>query len=147
MPERRTSKHSGNTAAHGLYIEPIMTSFLFDLFANLALLAVVSMACGLYNRFGSGAALSGPAIFIVLALAAFVLDGLLTFVVFADAQSRYGQFARLTAFFQRASAYALAILLAFSWHRVTSRRRAAKIDADKTLVIPTSPYSESRLRI
>ncbi|MGF6792056.1 hypothetical protein [Paraburkholderia sp. 35.1] len=124
-----------------------MTTFLFDLLSNLALFAIVSMACRLYNRFGSGAALSGPAIFIVLALAACVLDGLLTFVVFADAQNRYGQFALPTSFLQRAGAYALAIVIAFSWHRMSRRRRAVKSDPDNAVVIQTSPYSESRLRM
>ncbi|MGF6655676.1 hypothetical protein OKW34_006266 [Paraburkholderia youngii] len=124
-----------------------MTNFLFDLLSNLALLAIVSMACRLYNRFGSGAALSGPAIFIVLALLACVLDGLLTFVVFADAQSRYGQFVRPTLFLRRAGAYALAIVIAFSWHRVSKRRRAVKSDQANAVVICTSPYSESRLRM
>ncbi|RZF30842.1 hypothetical protein EVC45_05105 [Paraburkholderia sp. UYCP14C] len=124
-----------------------MTNFLFDLLSNLALLAIVSLACRLYNRFGSGAPLSGPAIFIMLALIACVLDGLLTFVVFADAQSRYGQFVRPTSFVQRAGAYALAIVIAFSWHRLSARRRALKNARDKAIVIRTSPYSESRLRM
>jgi chromate transport protein ChrA len=124
-----------------------MTNFLFDLLSNLALLAIVSIACRLYNRFGSGAVLSGPAIFIMLALIACVLDGLLTFLVFADAQSRYGQFARPTSFLERAGAYALAIVIALSWHRMTRRRRAATSDAHTTVVIHTSPYSESRLRM
>ncbi|MGF6664422.1 hypothetical protein QF000_006090 [Paraburkholderia atlantica] len=124
-----------------------MTNFLFDLLSNLALLAIVSMTCRLYNRLGSGATLSGPVIFIVLALVASVLDGLLTFVVFADAQSRYGQFVRPTLFFQRAGAYALAIVIAFSWHRMLKRRRAVKSDPDDAVVIRTSPYSESRLRM
>ena len=124
-----------------------MTNFLFDLLSNLAVLAIVSMACRLYSRFGPGAALSGPAIFIVLALSACVLDGLLTFLVFADAQSRYGQFARPMSFLQRAGAHALAIVIAFTWHRISGRRRAAKSAADKAVVIHTSPYSESRLRM
>ncbi|NML30733.1 hypothetical protein [Paraburkholderia antibiotica] len=124
-----------------------MTNFLFDLLSNLALLAIISIACHLYNRFGSGVVLSGPAIFIVLALIACVLDGLLTFVVFADAQDRYGQFTRTGAFMQRAGAYALAIVIAFSWHRATSRRRAAKRNARNAVVIQTSPYSESHLRM
>jgi hypothetical protein len=124
-----------------------MTNFLFDLLSNLALLVIVSMVCRLHSRFGSGAALSGPAIFIVLALIACVLDGLLTFLVFVDAQSRYGQFARATSFLQRAGAYALAIVIAFSWYRMSGRRRAAKSGADKTVVIHTSPYSESQLRM
>jgi chromate transport protein ChrA len=124
-----------------------MTNFLFDLLSNLALLAIVSMACHLYNRFGAGAPLSGPVIFIMLALIACVLDGLLTFLVFAEAQSRYGQFAETTSFLQRAGAYALAIVIAFSWHRMAERRRAAKSDADQAVVIRTSPYSESRLHM
>jgi hypothetical protein len=124
-----------------------MTNFLSDLLSNLALLAVVSLACRLYNRFGSGAPLSGPAIFIVLASIACLLDGLLTFVVFADAQNRYGQFVQPASFLRRAGAYALAIVIAFSWHRLSGRRRAAKGNREKPVVIRTSPYSESRLRM
>lgn len=83
----------------------------------------------------------------MLALAARVLDGLLTFVVFADAQNRYGQFALPMSFLLRAGAYALAIVIAFSWHRMSRRRCAVKNAPDNAVVIQTSPYSESRLRM
>ncbi|MBN3804383.1 hypothetical protein GXB81_15185 [Paraburkholderia sp. Ac-20336] len=124
-----------------------MTHFLLDILVNLALLAGVSLACGLYNRLGAGATLSGPRVFAALAAIALVLDIVLTFVVFADAQSRYGQFSRTATFFQRSGAYVLAIMVAFAWHYVARRRRSTKLDACKTIVISTSPYSESRLRI
>jgi hypothetical protein len=119
-----------------------MTNFLFDLFSNLALLAFVLAACQLCNRFVPGAALNGSHIFAALASAAFLLDAALTFLVFADSQSRYGQFSTSTAFFERGGAYLLAIIAALTWRR-TARR--AKVSAGKTLVIHTSPYSKSNL--
>jgi len=119
-----------------------MTNFLFDLFSNLALLAFVLAACHLCNRFVPGASLNGSHIFAALASVAFLLDAALTFLVFADSQSRYGQFSTSTAFFERGGAYLLAIIAALSRRRVARR---AKVSADKTLVIHTSPYSKSNL--
>ncbi|WP_338047368.1 hypothetical protein [Paraburkholderia susongensis] len=120
---------------------------MLDLLVNLALFAIVSLACALYNRLGASATLSGPRMFAVFALLALVFDAVLTFFVFADAQSHYGQFSRAAAFFQRAGAYVLAIVAAFVLHHVVRRRRSTKLDAGKTIVISTSPYSESRLRV
>jgi chromate transport protein ChrA len=124
-----------------------MANFLFDLASNLALLAVVVITCGMYNRFTPGPAINGAHVFAALALAALLLDAALTFLVFADAQNRYGQFSTPAAFFVRAAAYVIAIVTAFAWHHVTRRKRAAKSTADETLVIHTSPYSQSHLRL
>ncbi|CAB3781214.1 hypothetical protein LMG28614_01193 [Paraburkholderia ultramafica] len=124
-----------------------MANFLFDLVSNFALLAIVLIACGLYNRFTPGPAINGVHVFAALALAAFVFDAALTFLVFADAQNRYGKFSTPAAFFSRATAYMLAIVAAFAWHHVARRKRSAKIRADEALVIRTSPYSESHLRM
>ncbi|MBB5441445.1 hypothetical protein HDG38_000034 [Paraburkholderia sp. WSM4177] len=51
------------------------------------------------------------------------------------------------SFLLRAGAYALAIVIAFSWHRMSRRRCAVKNAPDNAVVIQTSPYSESRLRM
>jgi hypothetical protein len=124
-----------------------MANFLFDLASNLALLTIVVIGCGLYNRFTPGPAINSAHVFAALALAALLLDAALTFLVFADAQNRYGQFSTPAAFFARAAAYVLTIAIAFAWHHVARRKRAAQTSADETLVIRTSPYSESHLRL
>ena len=121
-----------------------MTNFLFDLVANLALLAIVLFACYLCNRLVPGATLNGAHIFVALASAALVLDAALTFLVFADAQNRYGKFSESSAFFERASTYVLAAIAALAWRDATRRTRAAEPN-NSTLVIRTSPYSESHL--
>ncbi|MEZ0602749.1 hypothetical protein ACAX43_11455 [Paraburkholderia sp. IW21] len=122
-----------------------MTNFLFDLVSNLALLAIVLSASYLCNRFIPGAALNGAHIFVALALAALLLDAALTFLVFADAQTRYGQFSAPAAFFERAGAYGLAAIAALAWQYVAHRTRSSKARTGDTLVIRTSPYSESHL--
>jgi hypothetical protein len=121
-----------------------MTNFLFDLVSNLVLLAIVLSACHLCNRLVPSAALNGAHVFVVLVSAALLLDAALTFLVFADAQSRYGRFSTPTAFFERAGAYALAAITALASRYVTRRARTVKTNHD-TLVIRTSPYSESHL--
>ena len=122
-----------------------MTNFLFDLFSNLALLAFVLAACHLCNRLMPGASLNGPHVFTVLVLIALLFDTALTFLVFADSQSRYGQFSTPTAFFERACAYLLAIIAAFAWRHFAGRSHSANAGPDKTLAIQTSPYSKSHL--
>ncbi|AFT84590.1 hypothetical protein [Paraburkholderia phenoliruptrix] len=122
-----------------------MTNFLFDLVSNLALLAIVLVACQLCNRLIPGVVLNGSRVFAALALTAVLLDAALTFLVFADARTRYGQFSTPSAFWVRSAAYALAIVAAFAWQGVSRRHRPAKPAPGKTLVIPTSPYSESQL--
>ncbi|CAE6898376.1 hypothetical protein R69927_05236 [Paraburkholderia domus] len=124
-----------------------MTNFLFDLVSNLALLAIVLSACHLCNRLVPGAALNGAHIFVALASAALLFDAALTFLVFADAQSRYGKFSTSSAFLERAAAYALAAISALAWRYAARRTRPAKAKNENgnTLVIRTSPYSESHL--
>ncbi|PQV52370.1 hypothetical protein [Paraburkholderia sp. BL21I4N1] len=122
-----------------------MSNFLFGILSNLALLAIVLIACHVHSRLTPGAALNGARIFVALELTALLLDTTLTFLVFADAQSRYGPFCTPAAFFRRVGAYGLAMLAAFAWHYVACRTRPRKTPASKTLVIRTSPYSESHL--
>lgn len=122
-----------------------MSNFLFDLVSNLALLTIVLIACHLCNRLVPGAALNGAHIFVALASAALLLDAALTFLVFADAQSRYGKFSTSSAFFERACAYGLAAIAALAWGYAARRTRHAKANNENSLVIRTSPYSESHL--
>ncbi|NPT60455.1 hypothetical protein GNZ13_39370 [Paraburkholderia sp. 5N] len=121
-----------------------MTNFLFSLVSNLAFLAIVLSACHLCNRLVPGAELNGAHVFVALASAALLLDAALTFLVFADAQNRYGKFSSSSAFFERASAYVLAAIAALAWQYVLRRTRPAKTHKN-TLVIRTSSYSESHL--
>lgn len=121
-----------------------MTNFLFDLVSNLALLAIVLSACHLCNRLVPNAALNGAHIFVALVSAALLLDAALTFLVFADAQSRYGKFSTSSAFFERTGAYVLAAIAALTWQYAARWMRPARTNND-TLVIRTSPHSESRL--
>lgn len=104
-----------------------MTNFLFDLASNLALLAIVLVACNGCNRLIPGAAIDGSRVFSALALTAMLLDAALTFLVFADSRTRYGQFSTPTAFFVRSAAYALAIVAAVAW-RSFGRRNRRQID-------------------
>jgi hypothetical protein len=136
------SRRFGNAAAPLRFHSTDMTNFLFDLFSNLALLAMVLAACHLCNRLIPGASLNGSHIFAALASVALLLDAALTFLVFADSQNRYGQFSTSTAFFERGCAYLLAIIAAFTWRRLA---RGAKVGAGKALVVHTSPYSKSNL--
>jgi hypothetical protein len=124
-----------------------MTHFLFDLVSNLALLVIVRIACHLYNRFTTGPVVNGSHVFATLALFAFLFDAALTFVVFADSQSRYGQFSSPDAFVGRACAYGLAIVVAFVWSYFARRARPQQVSADKPVVIRTSAYSESHLHM
>ncbi|MFM0733279.1 hypothetical protein PQQ52_22650 [Paraburkholderia sediminicola] len=122
-----------------------MSNFLFDLVSNLALLTIVLIACHLCNRLVPGAALNGAHIFVALVSAALLLDAALTFLVFADAQSRYGKFGASSAFFERTGAYVLAATAALAWRYAARRTRPAKSHNANTLIIRTSPYSESHL--
>lgn len=119
-----------------------MSNFLFDLAANLAILATLLVACHLCNLARPDLALNGGYVYLVLASTALVFDAALTFLVFADARSRYGQFSTPSAFAERASAYALACALALY---CASRIRRAKTKTGEVLVIRTSAYSESHL--
>jgi chromate transport protein ChrA len=124
-----------------------MTHFLFDLALNLSLLVIVRIACHLYNRFTAAPAVNGSHVFASLAVFALLLDAALTFVVFADSQSRYGQFSSPDAFVERACAYGLAIVVASVWSYIARRARPQRASADKPVVIRTSAYSESHLHM
>jgi len=122
-----------------------MTNFLFDLVSNFALLAIVVIACHVCNRLIPGVALNGPRVFAALACAAVLLDAALTFLVFADARTRYGQFSTPSAFVVRSAAYALTVVVAFAWNSVRRRNQSANASPRAGLAIPTSPYSKSHL--
>jgi hypothetical protein len=128
------------------FLHDIMSNFLFNLVSNLTFLATVAIACQLCNRFAPpDAALNGGYVFIALASAALMLDAALTFLVFADAQSRYGQFSSPAAFLERTGAYAIACIVALGCARALGRGRGFKANARNMLVIRTSAYTESHL--
>jgi hypothetical protein len=122
----------------------IMSNFLFDLGTNLAILAALLIACHLCNLARPDLALNGGYTYLLLAAPAFVFDATLTFLVFADAPSRYGKFGTPNAFVERACAYTLSCALALYCARCL-RIRMKKAKAGDALVIRTSPYTESHL--
>ncbi|WP_345812954.1 hypothetical protein AAGS40_02455 [Paraburkholderia sp. PREW-6R] len=122
-----------------------MTHFFLNVFFNLALLVVVLSASYLFNRLMPGVKLNGAHVFFALMLLAMVLDATLTFLVFADARSRYGQFSSTAAFLERAGAYVAAAGIALISRRVAQRRSVAQAAKRDAVVIRTSPYSESHL--
>ena len=132
------------TAANPRFHSDTMSNFLFDLTANLVILVTLLVACHLCNLARPDLALNGGYVYLVLASTALVFDAALTFLVFADAQSRYGQFSTPSAFVERASAYALACALALYCASRTRVRRAKDKTGD-VLVIRTSAYTESHL--
>jgi hypothetical protein len=123
-----------------------MSNFLFDLVANLAILAMLLVTCRLCNLAKPELALNGGSIFVVLIASSIVFDAALTFLVFADAPSRYAKFSSTTEFTQRASAYAIVCALAaFIARRARLRTRPTKDKASDAIVIRTSAYIESQL--
>jgi hypothetical protein len=136
-----SSQHDtrNRTAENPRFHSDTMSNFLFDLTANLVILVTLLVACHLCNL-----ALNGGYVYLVLAWTALVFDAALTFLVFADAQSRYGQFSAPSAFVERASAYALACAFALYCASRTLVRRAKDKTGD-VLVIRTSAYTESHL--
>jgi hypothetical protein len=121
-----------------------MSNFLFDLATNLAILAMLLIACHLCNLAWPDLSLNGGYTYLVLALTALVFDATLTFCVFADAPSRYGKFSSPSAFVERACAYTLTCALALYFaRRIQARKQQAR--ASDALVIRTSPYTESHL--
>lgn len=128
-----------------------MNTFLFGLFSNLALLAIVIGTCHLYNRMTPGAAVNGGYAFAMLVSVALLLDTLLTFVVFADAQRRYGAFSATAAFLERAGGYVIVTSIALVYARIHARSVPRVPDVQPArqdvVVIRTSAYSESHLRM
>lgn len=118
LREQTFRQHCGSLRFHSVN----MTHFLFDLVSNLVLLVIALSACHLCNRLVPSAALNGAHISLALVSAALLLDAALIFLVFTDAQSRYGKFSTPTAFFERASAYVLAAIAALASQYVARRR-------------------------
>lgn len=121
-----------------------MSNFLLDLVTNLMILVTLLFVCHLVNMLRPALAVNGGYVFIVLASAALVFDAALTFLVFADAPSRYGKFSDPGAFLERGGAYAAACVVALCCALV-ARKRVKKTTPRDTLVIRTSAYTESHL--
>ncbi|CAB3771629.1 hypothetical protein [Paraburkholderia solisilvae] len=102
-----------------------MFEFLLGLLSNLALLTAVLTVCCVFNWLWPDAPLDGVRLFTWVAVCALVFDATLTFLVFADAQRRYGQFSTTGAFAERACAYGLAALASHGFARWRARRRVA----------------------
>ncbi|HVE11044.1 MAG TPA: hypothetical protein VNE00_27575 [Paraburkholderia sp.] len=102
-----------------------MLNFLLGLFWNLALLAVALCVCCALNCFTASAAIDACRLFALIAAGALALDAALTFLVFADAQPRYGRFSTGDAFAERAPAYMAACAAALYMARRRAVRRHA----------------------
>jgi hypothetical protein len=137
-------KHARAKPKHPRFHSDIMNNFLFDLATNLAILAMLLIACHLCNLARPDLALNGGYTYLLLAATALVFGATLTFCVFADAPSRYGKFSTPSAFVERACAYTVACALPLYCARCL-RIRMEKAKASHALVIRTSPYSESHL--
>jgi branched-subunit amino acid ABC-type transport system permease component len=124
----------------------LMSNFLFDLVASLALLTMLFIVCHLCNVAKPELALNGGYIFVLLIVTAAVFDAALTFLVFADAQSRYGKFSLTTEFIHRAVVYALSGAIALLIARLYRLRiqRLQQTPGD-SVVIQTSAYTQSHL--
>lgn len=123
-----------------------MSNFLFDLVMNLALLTLLLIACHACNYVKPELALNAGYVFIFLGIAATAFDAALTFLVFADARSHYGKFSSPTEFAHRASAYAIAGVIAmFIGRHLHFRTHSPKDKATDSAVIQTSAYTESHL--
>ncbi|RFU45898.1 hypothetical protein [Paraburkholderia sp. DHOC27] len=125
-----------------------MSNFLFDLATNLTILAVLLVACHLGNLAKPELALNGGFVFVVMVAIALVFDAALTFLVFADAPTRYGKFGSPAEFVHRACAWAIVSILAmFIAFRASRSTRRSEKKAGDAIVIHTSPYTESHLHL
>jgi hypothetical protein len=102
-----------------------MLNFLLGLVWNLALLAVALCACCALNWLIASVAIDACRLFALVTACALAFDAALTFLVFADAQPRYGRFSTTDAFAERALAYLVACAAALC----AARWRAARRDA------------------
>jgi formate hydrogenlyase subunit 4 len=124
----------------------LMSNFLFDLVANLVLLTMLLIVCHLCNVAKPELALNGGYIFVLLIVTAALFDAALTFLVFADAQSRYGKFSSTTEFIHRIVVYALASAIALLIaRRYNLRIQRMKQTPAHSVVIQTSAYTQSHL--
>ena len=125
----------------------VMINFLLDLISNLIILAMLLTACCVINWMRPDAKANGYRVFVVLVAVALLFDSALTFLVFADAQARYGQFSTTEAFISRAGAYLAACCVAVVLDRM-HRRKAATRDGERAAIRPstTAAYTKSQLR-
>jgi hypothetical protein len=111
-----------------------MLNFLLGLFWSLALLAVVSCICCALNYLAPHAAPDSCRVFALIAWMAvctLAFDAVLTFLVFADAQQRYGRFSTGDAFAGRALAYVSVCVGALCTGRwLAAKRKARSHDVD-----------------
>lgn len=146
VPVTRSKTRSGKTEKQPRFHSYFMSNFLFDLVMNLALLTMLLIACHACNCVRPGLALNGGYVFVLLGVAATAFDAALTFLVFADARSHYGKFSSPTEFVHRASAYAIAGVIAmFIGRHLHLRTDRTKDQAADSVVIQTSAYTESHL--
>lgn len=82
-----------------------MFNFLLTLTLNLLILAALLSACYAVNQLWRSANADGYLAFAVFIIFAAILDAILTFMVFADSTTHYGQFSTTPAFNQRLSSY------------------------------------------
>lgn len=122
-----------------------MYTFVCCLLSNLALLAVVQLACAIARAMRPDLHVRGTRVFIGVIAIAFVFDAALTFLVFADAGGPWRAHKPAETFIARAVAYLLAVLLAIVLALVWRRRSACRKAPPGALVIETSPYSKSTL--
>ncbi|MEX3931384.1 hypothetical protein AB4Y32_06110 [Paraburkholderia phymatum] len=121
----------------------VMVNFLLDLISNLVILAVMLTVCSLFNGMRPGAKANGYLVFFVFIAIALAFDAALTFLVFADSQTRYGKFSTTESFMQRFAAYLTASGIAVCLARM--RGRKASQGAQGSAVIQTSAYTKSQL--
>jgi hypothetical protein len=102
---------------------------VFHLLWMAALLVAVATVCCIVNGLWPDASLDALCVFAAVACFALAFDAALTFLVFADAQQRYGQFSTTPAFAGRACAYGLAGTAGLGLARWRARRRARRVQA------------------
>jgi len=107
----------------------VMINFLLDLISNLAILAVLLAGCCIVNSMRPDACANGYLMFVVFAGVALLFDAVLTFLVFADSQARYGKFSTTDAFVARLAAYLTACGIAVGLSRIRSRKAAERTGA------------------
>ncbi|WP_240057150.1 hypothetical protein [Paraburkholderia azotifigens] len=107
----------------------VMINYLLDLISNLAILAVLLAACCVVNRIRPDAGANGYLMFVAFVAVALLFDAVLTFLVFADSQTRYGKFSTTEAFMTRLAAYLTACGIAIGLSRMRSRRAAERTGA------------------
>ncbi|WP_109482930.1 hypothetical protein [Paraburkholderia sp. C35] len=106
-----------------------MINFLLDLMSNLVILAALLATCCVINWMRPDVKANGYLVFVVLVAVALLFDVALTFLVFSDAQMRYGQFSTLEAFLPRLAAWLTSCAIALCLSRIRSRKAAGRAAA------------------